>query len=155
MEYSYRQHRLVGFYEAGDEFWEGLEEGVFQLSRCANCKRWIWEAINGSPTLRCGECGCWDLEWVEVEPKGIVYAWIRTNQSFDGSLERKDDVPYVTMEVEVGGRGGPRVMGVLKGSEDGLHVGAPVVGSIDPPSPKTKGYASVRWTLADGAGSAS
>jgi uncharacterized OB-fold protein len=148
MEYSFRKQRLVGFYDAGDEFWEGLEEGAFRISRCAGCKRWMWEAINGSPTFRCGECGCWDLEWVEVEPVGVIYAWIRTNQPFDGVLERKDDIPYVTITTEIGGPGGPRVVGVLKGTEDGLRVGAAVRGSIDPPSAKTKGYASVRWSLA-------
>jgi uncharacterized OB-fold protein len=152
MEYSFRTQRLVGFYDAGDEFWEGLEEGVFRLSRCAGCQRWMWEALNGSPTFRCGECGCWDLEWVEVEPQGVVYAWVRTNQPFDGVLERQDDIPYVTMEVEVGGPGGPRVVGVLKGAEGGLRVGAPVKGSIDPPSAKTKGYAAVRWELVDRSG---
>jgi len=147
VEYSFRQHRLVGFYDAGDEFWEGLEEGAFRISRCAQCKRWMWEPLNGSPTFRCGECGSWDLEWVEVEPEGVVYAWIRTNQPFDGVLERKDEVPYVTLEVEIGGEGGPRVMGLLQGSSDGLRVGAPVRGSIDPPSESSKGYAAVRWTL--------
>jgi uncharacterized OB-fold protein len=147
MDYSFRNHRLVGFYDAGDEFWEGLEEGVFRISRCAGCDRWIWEPNHGAPTFRCGDCGSWDLRWVEVEPEGTVYAWVRTNQSFDGVLERKDDIPYVTVEAELAERGGPRVMGVLKGSDEGLRVGARVRGSIDPPSPKTKGYASVRWIL--------
>ena len=149
VDYSFRKNRLVGFYDAGDEFWEGLEDGVFRLSRCAGCDRWNWEAFNGSPTFRCGECGSWDLNWVEVDPEGVVYAWIRTNQPFDGVLERKDEIPYVSVETEIGGPGGPRVMGVLKGSADGLRVGAKVRGSIDPPSPKTKGYASVRWELAE------
>ena len=149
MEYSFRQHRLIGFYDAGDEFWEALEEGVFRLSRCGGCHRWNWEAINGSPTFRCGDCGSWDVVWEEIEPVGTVYAWIRTNQPFDGVMERKEDVPYVTVETEIGGPGGPRVVGVLKGSDDGLRVGARVRGSIDPPSPKTKGYPSVRWALAD------
>jgi uncharacterized OB-fold protein len=148
MEYSFTKNKLVGFIDSGDEFWEGLEEGVFRLCRCAGCKRWMWDANLGGPSFRCGECGDWDQEWVEIEPKGTIYAWIRTSQPFDGVLERKDDIPYVTIEAEIGGPGGPRVMGVLKGSEEGLRVGAPVYGTIDPPSHKTKGYAAVRWSLA-------
>lgn len=147
MEYSFRKNKLVGFYDAGDEFWEGLEDGVFRLSRCAGCGRWMWEGITQSPTFRCGECGSWDVEWVEVEPEGTVYAWLRTNQPFDGVLERKDEVPYVTVETEIGGPGGPRVTGLLNGDEDGLRVGAWVRGSIEPPSERSKGYASVRWSL--------
>jgi uncharacterized OB-fold protein len=147
VKYSFQKNRLVGFYDAGDEFWEGLEDGVLRLSRCAECGRWIWEPAHGAPTFRCGECGSWDLRWVEVEPEGTVYAWVRTTQPFDGVREREGDIPYVTLEAELGGPGGPRVMGVLKGSEDGLGVGARVRASIDPPSPKTKGYPSVRWTI--------
>lgn len=146
MEYSFKKNKLIGFVDSDDEFWEGLEEGVFRLCRCVQCKRWLWDANLGGPNLRCGECGGWDQEWIEVEPTGTIYAWIRTNQPFAGVIE-KDDVPYVTIDTEIGGPGGPRVMGILKGSEDGLKVGAPVHGTIDPPSSKTKGYASVRWTL--------
>jgi uncharacterized OB-fold protein len=148
MDYSFKKHKLIGFFDAGDEFWEGLEEGVFQLSRCANCKRWMWEPQNGSPAFRCGECGSWDVEWVEMDLEGTVYGWIRTNQPFDGVLERKDDIPYVTVDAEVGGTGGPRVLGTLKGTAEGLKVGAKVRGTIDPPSEKTKGYATIRWALA-------
>ncbi len=149
MEYSFRKHRLVGFYDAGDEYWEALEDGVFRLSRCAGCHRWNWEARNGSPTFRCGECGSWDVVWDEVQPEGTVYAWIRTNQPFPGVMEVADDVPYVSLEVEVGGEGGPRVVGRLRGDEEGLHVGAHVRGTIDPPSPKTKGYPSLWWSLSN------
>lgn len=149
MEYSFRKNRMVGFVDAGDEFWEGLEEGVMRLSRCADCHRWIWEAVTGSPTFRCGECGCWDLEWVEVEPEGTVYAWIRTNQPFDGVLERRDEIPYVTVETEIGGPGGPRVMGLLGGDDAGLRVGAKVRGHIEPPSETSKGYASIRWVVTE------
>jgi uncharacterized OB-fold protein len=148
MEYSFRKNKLIGFFDAGDEFWEGLEDGVFRLSRCAGCQRWMWEPQNGSPTYRCGQCGSWEQEWVEMELEGTVYAWIRTNQAFDGVTERADDLPYVTLEAEVGGPGGPRVLGVLKGTDEGLKVGAKLQGSIDPPSAKTKGYATVRWALA-------
>lgn len=147
MEYSFRKNKMVGFIDSGDEFWEALERGEFRISRCSGCKRWMWEANFGAPTVRCSECGCWDLEWVEVEPEGVIYAWIRSNRAYPGVTEREADVPYVTVEVEVGGPGGPRVLGVLKGREDGLRVGARVRGTIEPPSPKTKGYPSISWSL--------
>lgn len=147
MTYSFKEHRLVGFYDAGDEYWEALEEGVVRLSRCANCGRWVWEPFHGAPTFRCGECGSWDLRWVEVEPKGSVYAWARTNQAFGTSGEPAYDLPYVTVEVELGGAGGPRIIGVLQGDDEGLRVGAEVDGSIEPPSETTLGYPSIRFTL--------
>jgi hypothetical protein len=50
---------------------------------------------------------------------------------------------------ELAGADGARVVGVLAGSEDGLRVGAPVHGHIDPPSAKSLGYAAVRWSLGE------
>lgn len=150
MAYSFKENRLVGFIDSGDEFWEALEDGAFRLPQCAGCRRWMWEAnFRGGPTVRCGECGSWDLVWVDVEPSGLIYAWTRSHRAYPGAEARAPDVPYVTVEAEVGGSGGPRVIGVLKGSEKNLRVGAHVGGSIDPPSDRTRGYAGVRWSIAD------
>jgi uncharacterized OB-fold protein len=147
VEYSFKQDKLVGFFDAGDEFWEALEEGVFRLSRCAGCHRWLWEPSNGSPPYRCADCGSWDQEWVEVDPVGTVYAWTRANQPFDGVLERRDEVPYVTIEAEIPAAGGARVTGLLDGDLSKLRVGAPVRGRIVGPTPQSKGYATIRWSL--------
>jgi uncharacterized OB-fold protein len=147
VEYSFKQHKLIGFFDAGDEFWEGLEDGVFRLSRCAGCQRWLWEPSNGSPPYRCADCGSWDQEWVAVEPVGTVYAWTRANQPFDGVLERRNEVPYVTIEAEIPAAGGARVTGLLDGDLSRLRVGAPVRGRIVPPSVESKGYATVRWSI--------
>lgn len=142
MAYSFEQHKITGAIEADDEYWRGLEEGKFQLPRCSSCKSWTWPAH-----FRCGHCGSWDFEWVELEPKGRVFTYTRTRYAFDRVLERKDDVPYVTIVAEIPEANNVRVMGVLKGDETGLKIGAPVIGSIDPPSPKTKHYPSIRWEL--------
>lgn len=150
MEYAFRKQKLVGFIDHGDEFWESLEEGVFRLPKCRGCKRWMWESnYGGGPTVRCGECGCWELDWVEVEPKGIVYAWAKSNRAYPGAEARAEDVPYTSLEVEVGGVGGPRVIGVFEGGQEAdLRVDAEVFGKINPPSEKSRGYASIGWVLA-------
>jgi uncharacterized OB-fold protein len=147
VEYSFKKNKMVGFFDAGDEFWEALEEGTFRLSRCAACQRWLWDERNESPPYRCPDCGSWDQEWVEVEPKGTIYAWNRTNQPFDGVLERSQDVPYVTVVADIDDAGGARVTGMLDGTSEGLHVGARVRGTINKPSPEAKGYATVSWTI--------
>lgn len=71
--------------------------------------------------FRCGDCGSWEQEWVPVDPSGSVYSWTRSWHAFDRTRER---------------------------AEDGLRIGAPVRGHIDPPSPKSKGYPALRWSLA-------
>ena len=135
--------RIVGGIGADQQFWDALGRGEFRLPRCAQCQRWYWPAH-----WRCGACGSWDFDWVEREARGVVYSWTRTWYAFDRIKERAEDVPYVVVLAEVADSGGARVMGVLEGSEDGLRIGAAVVGSIRPPSLKSKGYPSIAWTLA-------
>ena len=102
----------------------------------------------GGMDIRCGFCGSWDQTWVDVEPEGVVSAWAITNQAFEGAESFKDEVPYVTVETQLLGPGGPCVIGLLRGPRDGLRVGSKVRGEIEPPSEQTKGYAAVRWRLA-------
>jgi uncharacterized OB-fold protein len=140
--YSFEQHKIVGAIEADDEYWRALEDGEFKLPRCASCHAWTWPAH-----FRCGHCGSWEFEWTALEPKGRIFTWTRTQYAFDRVLERRDDVPYVTLVVELPQADGARVMGVLKGPEAGLKIGAAVRGTILPPSEKTKWYPSIVWEL--------
>ncbi len=142
MAYSFEQHKMSGAIGADDEYWRGLEDGKFRLPQCSSCQNWTWPAH-----YRCGKCGSWDFKWVDLEPKGTVFTYTRSQYAFDRVLERKDDVPYVTVVAEIPAAGNVRVMGVLKGDETGLAIGAPVKGSIEPPSAKTKHYPSIRWEL--------
>ena len=143
MTYSFEGNRIPGGIAADDDYWKALERGSFKLPRCVGCGVWTWPAH-----YRCGACGSWDFDWTEIEPVGTVFSWIRTWYAFEGVKGYAGDIPYVTVLAEVSGAGGARVMGVLKGGEDGLRVGAPVWGTIDPPSEKTKAYAAIRWSLA-------
>lgn len=142
MEYSFLKHKITGAIEADDEFWRSLEEGSFKLPQCASCKAWIWPAH-----FRCGRCGSWEFHWLAVAPRGTVFTWTRTHYAFDRVLERKSQVPYVTIVAEIPEAGNVRVMGVLKGDESHLRIGMPVRGSIDPPSAISKWYPSIRWEV--------
>jgi uncharacterized OB-fold protein len=149
MAFKFEKRRIVGGIGADDEYWRGLEQGQFKLSRCAGCGAWTWPAH-----FRCGRCGAWEMEWVEVEPRGIVYSWTRSWYAFDRVNERAEDVPYVTVLAEIPHAGGARVLGMLQGDEAGLRIGAAVTGVITPPSEKSKGYASIQWTIAGDGGTA-
>ena len=142
MPYSYLENRIAGGVAADDHYWEGLEEGRFRLPRCAECKIWIWPAH-----WRCGTCGSWETEWQDVDPVGILYSYTRTWYAFDRIKEREGQVPYVVALAEIPAAGNTRVIGMLKGDESALRIGAPVRGEIDPPSPLSKGYATIRWVI--------
>lgn len=122
-------------------YWRGLAEGAFRQPRCASCDEWYWPV-----RLRCPNCGSFEQEWVEVEARGTVYSWTRTWYPF--VPERSEQVPYVVVLAEVPGAGNARVLGVLDGEEDGLAIGAPVVGRTEAPSERAMGLPSLVWRLA-------
>src|SRR5581483_4224404 len=130
--------RIGGGISADDAYWEHLDQGEFRLQRCASCKRWIWPA-----NYRCAGCGGWDMEWVRLQPEGRIYSWTRTWYAFDRTQERAEDVPYVVVVAEIPEADCVRVIGVLKGAEQGLKIGARVRGEIQPRGPKSKGYPSL------------
>jgi uncharacterized OB-fold protein len=146
-----RKRNLMPFVNAGHAFWDYLEDGEFRLCRCAECHEWLWESYQGGSDVRCGACGSWTIEWVEVPNVGEVYSWVVVNQPFDGAEMFHDEIPYTTVEALVDGLEGPRVIGLLRGPSDGLRVGAVVQAVIEPPSNQTNGYATLRWRLASSA----
>lgn len=136
--------RIRGGIGADEEYWLALERGEFKLARCADCRKWMWPAH-----FRCGDCGSWDIAWEDVEPVGTVYTWTRNHAVSDVIKERRGDLPYVTLLVELPQAGGARVAGMLDGSYNGLRIGARVRGKIRPPEDRSRGYATMAWELVD------
>lgn len=137
--------RIRGGIGADGPYWDALERGDFQLPRCAGCERWMWPAH-----FRCGHCGSWEIRWEDVEPRGTIYTWTRNHAVSDVIKERRGDVPYVTVLVELAQAGGARVAGVLEGSDSSLRIGALVRGVVRPPEARAKGYATMAWEVVAG-----
>jgi uncharacterized OB-fold protein len=122
-----------------EPFWTGLQRGVLMIQRCEGCSIWIW-----GPQWLCPTCHRFDPAWVEVEPRGRIYSWTRTWQSF--AAEFADHLPYVTVLVELPGAGGRRLLGILVDDDDQSPViGEPVEGVIQPPSERTTHMPVLRW----------
>ena len=134
--------RIRGGIGADEPYWAGLEEGKFLLPRCAGCKQWIWPAH-----FRCGDCGSWTVDWVEMAPTGTVYTWTRNHSVSDVIKERAVMLPYVTMLVEIPQANGIRIPGVLSGSDSNLRIGAPLTGRIRAADDISKGYVTMEWQL--------
>lgn len=137
--------RIRGGIGADGPYWDALEEGAFRISRCGGCREWLWPAH-----FRCGQCGSWDIDWEDVEPTGTIYTWTRNHLVSDVLKERRGDLPYVTLLVELPQAGGARIPGVLVGDESGLRIGAPVRGEIRPPEERSRGYATMVWRIDGG-----
>lgn len=134
--------RIRGGIGADGPYWDALERGEFKLSRCAGCQTWMWPAH-----VRCGLCGSWDLAWQDVEASGTIFTWTRNHAVSDVVKERRDDLPFVTILVELPHAGGARVAGVLRGDTGNVHIGARVKGVIVPPEPRSRGYATMVWEM--------
>lgn len=137
--------RIRGGIGADDPFWDALEQGDFVAPRCAGCNEWMWPAH-----YRCGKCGSWELKWQSIEQSGILYTWTRNHAVGELLKERREDLPYVTVLVELPQAGAIRISGALEGSEDGLSIGSKLTGRIRPGDAKSKGYATMVWSLAEG-----
>ena len=138
--------RIRGGIGADEEYWQALERGEFKISRCGGCSEWLWPAH-----FRCGKCGSWEILWEDVVPSGTIYTWTRNHAVSDVLMERRADIPYVTLLVELPQAGGARIAGVLSGVEAGLKIGAPVRGTIRPAEERSRGYATMVWEIANAA----
>lgn len=133
---------ITGGINADEEFWQHLAAGELRITRCSKCAKWIWPAH-----WRCADCGSWDQEWVQVEPRGTIFSWTRSWAAFDSSPERGEELPYVTLVVMLE-EPKVRLIGAL--AQKDVHdarIGQEVTGAFLPPSAKAKGYPSVEWSL--------
>lgn len=102
-------------------YWNALAAGQLQLPRCTHCGLWHWPAV-----FRCGECGSWEHQWQSLPMRGRVFSYARNWHPFAGT--EGIGVPYVSLIVELPQAGGRRVLGLYKGDEQGLKIGASVRG---------------------------
>lgn len=85
-------------------YWDGLRQDELRIQRCVDCRTWIW-----GPQQICPSCHGFDLDWQKVEPVGTVYSWTRSWYPYIEELA--DDLPYVTVLVELDRTQGRRVLG--------------------------------------------
>ncbi|RLV48319.1 DNA-binding protein [Nocardioides mangrovicus] len=121
-------------------YWDGLGRDELLVQRCTGCARWSWPA-----DWRCPRCGSYDLGWEPVEPRGVVYSWVRTHLAFVPAYAEL--VPYVNVLVELPGADGARLMGLFTGPEEGLEVGSVVTGTFQAPSARTLDLSVLTWSL--------
>lgn len=102
-------------------YWQALAAGRLELPQCAGCGHWHWPAV-----FRCGDCGSWDQAWHELAMQGRIFSHARSWHAFAGA--EGIAVPYVSLVVELPQAGNRRVLGLLRGDESALAIGAAVRG---------------------------
>lgn len=129
------------------EYWEGLKVDELRLQYCDSCQKWIW-----GPRWMCGSCHSFDLTWKPVSANGRVYSWARTWHAFIPELA--EEIPYITVLVELPEAGGRRVLGLLaEGPDTTVAIGDEVTGVVQHPGDSA--WPVLRWQLATGPGTTS
>lgn len=120
-------------------FWKGLVENRLRIQRCRHCRSWQW-----GPEYICSTCHSFELEWVDVEPKGTIYSWTRIWQATQPALAGA--IPYLVVLVELDAAPGVRLIGNLLGpGVQPAPIGAAVEGVFEQHAAEQPAHALLQW----------
>jgi uncharacterized OB-fold protein len=122
-------------------FWEGVREEVLKVQRNPKTGVYQWPAqwINHDDQS-------FDVEWVEVAPKGVIYSWTRVWHPVHPAL--KDAGPYIVVVVELPHAGKVRMLGNLLGDpRQEVVIGAPVEAVFEHHNDAEPPFTLVQWRV--------
>ncbi|SDY25450.1 Zn-ribbon domain-containing OB-fold protein [Halobellus clavatus] len=104
-------------------YWEAAADGTLLLRRCPDCELTFYY-----PRARCPDCLGDDVEWVEADGTGTVYAHTSTETV---AAWPEEDLPLVLAYVEL--TEGPRMLTALQGCDpDAIEIGTSVAVTFVP-----------------------
>jgi len=113
------------------------------VQKCCGCGRHQW-----GPEWICHSCHSFDLNWVEVAPRGRIYSWERPHHPVHPALNGHG--PYTIVLVELPEAGGIRMVGNLLCAPDAeVSIGAMVEAVFEPHEGANPPYALVQWKTSD------
>ncbi len=122
-------------------FWEGLRENRIRVQR--NPRTGVYQF---PPQWMCHDDQSFDVEWAEVEPRGVIYSWTRVWHPVHPAL--KDACPYVVVVVELPHAGGVRMLGNLLGDpRQDIRIGAPVEAVFEHHNDSQPPYSLAQWRV--------
>jgi len=122
-------------------YWEGLRAGRLLLQRCRACERFQW-----GPEWICHRCLSFELEFVEIEPRGVIYSHQRVWHPVHPALA--DQGPYVIVLVELPHADGVRMVGNLLGDpRQPLVIGATVEGVCEHHAEQALPFSLLQWRV--------
>ena len=94
---------------AAERFWTAIAEGRFELPCCGLCSAW-----QEPDTESCKRCGASVLGWEAAPGSGVVFS---TMEPLKGEGQGTRTIVVVELDA------GPRMMGVVEGTAEGVPVG--------------------------------
>jgi uncharacterized OB-fold protein len=123
-------------------YWEGLKREALLVQRNPRTGVHQWPA----QWIAHDDQG-FDLEWVEVEPRGRIYSWTRVWHPVHPAL--REACPYVVVVVELPHASNIRLLGNLLGDpRQTIEIGANVDAVFEHHSAARPPFSLLQWRLA-------
>lgn len=120
-------------------YWAATVEHRLVVQRCSGCGKHQW-----GPEWICHRCRSFDLEWVDVEPRGVIYSWERIWHPVHPAVAPA--CPYVVVLVELPHADGVRMVGNLLGdANEAVVIGTEVEAVFEDHPDGEPPYTLVQW----------
>jgi len=124
-------------------FWDGLRAEVLKVQRNPRTG-----AYQFPPQWITFDDQSFDVEWVEVAPRGVIYSWTRVWHPVHPAL--KDHGPYIVVVVELPHAGKVRMLGNLLGDpRQEVVIGSPVAGVFEHHPDAEPPFTLLQWRTTD------
>jgi uncharacterized OB-fold protein len=124
-------------------YYEGIREERLRVQRNPRTGVYQWP-----PQWIAHDTQTFDLDWVDVEPRGLIYSWTRIWHPVHPAL--KDACPYIVAVVELPHAGGVRMLGNLLGDpRQEVVIGAPVEAVFEHHAEAEPAFTLVQWRRTD------
>ena len=125
-------------------YWQGAQDETLKVQRNPATGVYQWP-----PQWITHDTQSFELEWVEVAPKGMIYSWTRIWHPIHPAL--KDAVPYLIVVVELPHAGGIRMLGNLLGDpHQKIEIGAQVEAVFEHHDDAVPPFTLVQWRTISG-----
>jgi uncharacterized OB-fold protein len=122
-------------------YWEALREGVLKVQQNPRTGVYQWP-----PQWIAHDDQGFDLDWVAVAPRGLIYSWTRVWHPVHPAL--KDACPYVVVVVELPQAGNVRMLGNLLGDpRQEVPIGAEVDAVFEHHEDAEPPYTLCQWRV--------
>ncbi|HEY9090216.1 Zn-ribbon domain-containing OB-fold protein [Parasphingorhabdus sp.] len=120
-------------------FWQGARDEKLQVQQNPATGSYQWP-----PQWIAHDTQSFDLEWVDVEPRGVIYSWTRVWHPVHPVL--KDAGPYIIVIVELPHAGGIRMLGNLLGDpHQVVQIGSAVEAVFEHHNDAAAPFTLIQW----------
>ena len=122
-------------------YWDGTRQEKLLIQFCRGCNHWQW-----GPEWICHHCNSFDLDWREVQGRGLIYSYQRIWHPVHPALTGHG--PYIAALVTLPDAGDVRMVGNLLGDpRQEVPIGGVVEAMFEHHPASSPAFTLVHWRL--------